>query len=359
MGKRSQCENVTWHLVLYSVAGIFGILNYVFLQETMQLVDNNCMLKPRELAFRMVELPNNTAEEIAYSKDPSSKHKVDINIVTDGTDSASNDNETNKNKRQVTETVDHPEVVDEENVTMLTGNETHRLMLDTSRTLFARDNDCQFVEYMPIMSTVFAAVWITFFTMCPGGGHSRSGLQRPWRIVAPALIFSLVLVGLTGHSFIQTNSGIQDFCAAFYNVTNTTTCSGANSYLERGVSAPWGLGGRAGAVRAASAGVWASWACGAALLLARCLTARDFVVKRTAKITPYLKKTKRRKSSPNSPIVKDNVSIRSEPTATTELVTASIEPGQETAVNTPEVTPVKRPIREDVIEMTHSPQLTK
>ncbi|XP_014372227.2 uncharacterized protein LOC106721705 [Papilio machaon] len=356
-----------WHLVLYSVAGIFGILNFVFLQETMQLVDNNCVLRPREFAFRMVELPNNTAEDVTYNfKDPSSKHKVDI--VTDGSYSASNDSETNKNKRQVLETVDHSDVVVEENITMLTGNETHRLMLDTSRTLFARDNDCQFVEYMPILSTIFAAVWITFFTMCPGGGHSRSGLQRPWRIVAPALIFSLVLVGLTGHSFIQTNSGIQDFCAAFYNFTNTTTCSGANAYLEHGVSSPWGLGGRAGAVRAASAGVWASWACGAALLLARCLTARDFVVKRTAvylardpqqKITPYLKKTKRRKSSPNSPIVKDNVSIRSEPTATTELVTASIEPGQETAINTPEVTPVKRPLREDVIEMTSSLQLTK
>ncbi|XP_013139222.1 PREDICTED: uncharacterized protein LOC106103856 [Papilio polytes] len=355
-----------WHLVLYSVAGIFGILNYVFLQETMQLVDNNCVLRPRELAFRMVELPNNTAEDAYNFKDQSSKHKVDANIVTDGSDSTSND-ETNKNKRQAMDIVDHPEV-EEENVTMLTGNETHRLMLDTSRTLFARDNDCQFVEYMPIMSTVFAAVWITFFTMCPGGGHSRSGLQRPWRIVAPALIFSLVLVGLTGHSFIQTNSGIQDFCVAFFNVTNTTTCSGANGYVERGVHAEWGLGGRAGATRAASAGVWASWACGAALLLARCLSARDFVVKRTAvylaedpqqKITPYLKKTKRRKSSPNSPIVKDNVSIRSEPTATTELVTASIDPGQETTVNTPEVTPVKRPLRADIIEMTNSPQLTK
>ncbi|CAH2250887.1 jg10243 [Pararge aegeria aegeria] len=45
-----------WHLILYALAGIFGILNYVFLQNTMQLVDNNCVLFPRELAFRSIEL---------------------------------------------------------------------------------------------------------------------------------------------------------------------------------------------------------------------------------------------------------------------------------------------------------------
>ncbi|XP_068619074.1 uncharacterized protein [Battus philenor] len=371
-----------WHLILYSVAGIFGILNYVFLQKTMQLVDDNCVLTPRELAFRTFELPNNTVE-IDYhkinatyynSREPPISHKPIANGIEIGNkmnDSVQADNRANEiieSKRQVADNDNRPYVMDEENVTVLSGNETHRLVLDTSRTLFARDTTCQFVEYTSIMSTVFAIVWITFFTMCPGGGHSRSGLQRPWRIVAPALVFSLILVGITGHSFVKTNGGIQDFCAAFYNVTNTTTCSGANAYLEHGVSALWGFGGRVAAARAASAGLWASWACGATLLLARCLTAQDFVVRRTKVciardpqmiVTPYLKKTgKRRKSSPHSPIVRDNVSIRSEPTATTELVTASIEPGQETALNTPEITPVKKALKE-VIEMTNAPQLTK
>ncbi|CAH2045667.1 unnamed protein product, partial [Iphiclides podalirius] len=367
-----------WHLVLYSVAGVFGILNYVFLHNTMQLIDGNCVLTPRELAFRAFELPNNTADKINATfdslKEPPGGAQRDDKPVEVATEpnaviAANETNDSNNTKRQTNVVSNHQYVlVEEDNATMLTGNETHRLMLDTSRSLFARDNDCQFAEYMPVMSTIFAAVWITFFTMCPGGGHSRSGLQRPWRILVPALLFSLILVGLTGHSFIQTNGGIQDFCAAFFNITNTTTCSSANAYVERGAGAAWGLGGRAAATRAASAGVWASWACAAALLLARCLTARDFVVRRTAvrlvrdpnqKVTPYLRKTsKRRKSTRTSLTARDNVSLRSEPTATTELVTASIEPGQETAVNTPDVTPVKKAQREVAIEMTNSPQST-
>lgn len=52
-------------------------------------------------------------------------------------------------------------------------------------------------------------------------------------------------------------------------------------FLERSLNASWGFGARAAAARAASAGVWASWACAAALFLARCLVAPDFAVKRT------------------------------------------------------------------------------
>ncbi|CAK1583472.1 unnamed protein product [Parnassius mnemosyne] len=372
-----------WHLILFSAAGIFGILNYVFLQNTMQLVEYNCVLMPRKLEFRTFELPNNTADVdnnkinstyFSFKGISSNTEKTEAYVteaVTEQNDSAHDDNKTNtvsKNKREAIENDVHRDIiVEEENVMMLTGlgNETHRLVLDTSRTLFARDMDCQFTEYMPIMSTVFAALWITFFTMCPGGGHSRTGLQQPWRIVIPALLFSLILVGVTGHNFTQTNRGIQDFCAAFFNITNTTTCSAANAHLENGLSTWWGLGGRAAATRAACAAAWGSWACGAALLLARCLTARDFVVRRTAvtiardphqKVTPYLKKTKRRKTSLNSPVARDTVSIKSEPTATTELVTASIEQGQETALNTPEVTPVRRSKKEVAIEMNDSPQ---
>lgn len=59
-----------------------------------------------------------------------------------------------------------------------------------------------------------------------------------------------------------------------------------NPYLERSWNVTWSFGGRAAATRAASAGVWASWACAATLFLARCLTAPDFQVKKT---TAYLK----------------------------------------------------------------------
>ncbi|CAH2208116.1 jg19128, partial [Pararge aegeria aegeria] len=63
-------------------------------------------------------------------------------------------------------------------------------------------------------------------------------------------------------------------------------CSSVGPYLERSWNASWSFGGRAAAARAASAGVWASWACAATLFLARCLTAPDFEVKRTG---AYLK----------------------------------------------------------------------
>lgn len=45
-----------WHLIIYAFAAGFGIINYVLLQSTMQLVDNNCILFPRRLSFKMVDV---------------------------------------------------------------------------------------------------------------------------------------------------------------------------------------------------------------------------------------------------------------------------------------------------------------
>ncbi|XP_038206555.1 uncharacterized protein LOC119828469 [Zerene cesonia] len=355
-----------WHLILYALAAVFGILNYVFLQNAMELVDNNCVLFPRQLAFRMIDTPtfvdNKSSLLNESNKIANNSAQFDIlinNITEEHTENVKRDvallNETESNKTGTNST----SINIDDNI--LSADESQRIVLDTSRTLFGHDSDCQYSEYIPVVSVIFAAAWATLFTMCPGGGHSRSGLQQPWRILAPALIFAIVMVGLTGHSFARTNMGIQDFCAAFYNVTNATTCSSVDQYLLRSVNATWSWGGRAAATRAASAGAWASWASAAALFLARCLAAPDFRVRRTGvylkdpnnKLTPYLKKTKRVVS--NSPSkLRDNVSIQSEPTVTTELVTASIEQGQDTAPASLQVTPVKTAFKES-IEMTTSP----
>ncbi|XP_050354194.1 uncharacterized protein LOC126775989 [Nymphalis io] len=360
-----------WHLILYALAAIFGILNYVFLRNTMQLVDNNCVLYPRELAFRFIDLPDVPE---TYSS---------VNLTSVINDTSFTKIEDNPNAQNLPVQVENvTKIVEEKNVTLnnkvqndtesskiendvniLTVNETHRLVLDTSRTLFGWDNDCQFAEYMPIMSMIFAAAWATFFTMCPGGGYSRSGLQQPWRILTPALLFALIMVGLTGHSFTSTNRGLYAFCSAFYNITNATTCSSVNPYLSLAWGASWPFGARAAAARAAGAGVWASWACAAALFLARCLTAPDFQIRRTGaylndpqqKITPYLKKSTRRRLSKTSPNKRDNASIRSEPTATTELVTASVEQGQDTVPPSPQITPIKPMNGREDIEMTITP----
>ncbi|XP_026489667.1 uncharacterized protein LOC113396096 [Vanessa tameamea] len=363
-----------WHLILYALAAIFGILNYVFLRNTMQLVDNNCVLYPRELAFRFIDLPdvpetyssvNSTSiiNDLNYTKNEEIRNAQNLPVQVENVTKIQSVEEKNVTNMNNTVRNDTESVTIENDVNILTVNETHRLVLDTSRTLFGWDNDCQYAEYMPIMSMIFAAAWATFFTMCPGGGYSRSGLQQPWRILAPALLFALIMVGLTGHSFTSTNRGLYAFCSAFYNITNATTCSSVNPYLPLARNTSWAFGARAAAARAASAGVWASWACAAALFLARCLTAPDFQIRRTGaylndpqqKITPYLKKSKRRRVSKASPNKRDNASIRSEPTATTELVTASVEQGQDTVPPSPQVTPMKPMNGREDIEMTITP----
>ncbi|XP_021196104.3 uncharacterized protein LOC110380437 [Helicoverpa armigera] len=352
-----------WHLILYVCAAVFGITNYVFLQNTMQLVDGNCVLYPRQLEFRVVELP-----EAADPQNYNEYHDLTKNTTDDaqGNGPVQNDDsgkvkrETPDNDTAVTETL----AVDNE---IFTENKTHRLVLDVSRTLFETNNDCDFAEYTPLMSMIFAAVWITMFTMCPRGGRARAGLPQPWRILAPALLFALVMVGVTGHSFTLTNGGLHAFCAAFFDVSNSTTCSSADPFLELGWNATWGFSSRAAATRAASAGVLASWACAAALLLARCLAAPDFVLRRTdvyltkdpqQKVIPHLLKSQKyhQRSNQSSPSKRDNASMRSEPTVTTELVTASVEQGQDSVPTSLIVTPVKTPRDTEDIEMTYTSQ---
>ncbi|KAG6460494.1 uncharacterized protein LOC115450208 [Manduca sexta] len=355
-----------WHLLLFAFAAVFGIANYVFLQNAMELVDNNCILFPRELEFRMVDL-----SEFQFQMNELNETTLNGGNITETAqagDAVPNSSENAKitAKRDTNNGVVH--TLEASTVYInTTGNKTHHLMLDTSRTLFEENTACQFAEYMPILSTIFAAVWMTLFTMCPGGGHARTGLPQPWRILAPALLFSLVMVGLTGHSFTTTNRGLHAFCEAFFELTNTTTCSSVNSYLERGWNVSWGIGGRIAATRAASAAVWASWACAAALFLARCLAAPDFQVKRIGvyvtqdpqrKITPYLKKSprNRKRSNNSSPTKRDNLSVKSEPTITTELVTVSVEHGQDSVPTSLMATPVKSQRNSDLIEMTYNPQ---
>lgn len=360
--KSSRQLNVwkAWHIILYVCAAVFGITNYVFLQNTMQLVDNNCVLFPRKLEFHTVELKAQNISETHDFKNVTDDAQANTTVLNaDGSEKVKRETDGNE-----TTTTELPTL---EGETFLTENKTHRLALDTTRTLFESNGDCQFAEYMPLMSMIFASVWITMFTMCPRGGRARTGLQQPWRILTPALLFALVMVGVTGHSFALTNQGMHAFCAAFYEVTNTTTCSSVDPFLELGWNSTWGFGARVAATRGTCAGVLASWACAAALLLARCLTAPDFVLRRTdvylakdpqQKVIPHLLKTQKyhQRSNQSSPSKRDNVSVRSEPTVTTELVTASVEQGQDTAPTSLTVTPVRSPRTTEEIEMTYTSQ---
>lgn len=108
------------HLILYAFAAIFGIVNFVFLQNTMQLVDDNCVLFPRKLEFHWVDLPP-----------PEDNHQLDNahDRVKNMTDPAQDPNETNatnqtakKVKRETNDDEDNePKIQHDENGTAITG----------------------------------------------------------------------------------------------------------------------------------------------------------------------------------------------------------------------------------------------
>ncbi|XP_073950608.1 uncharacterized protein [Choristoneura fumiferana] len=337
-----------WHIIIFAFAAVFGMLNYIFLQSTMYMVEDRCVLVAPTIEFTNVTVfvHSEDGDESSGTVVPVVKNETDVTETSDAqattvavpSDSSTMAGKTKKEADNSSSSAYDPGYESD------SGHQEVREALDVARTFFGSSQDCEFAEYMPILATVFALVWTTLFVMCPGGGRSRTGLMQPWRILAPALIFALVLVGLTGNSFTRTNRGLREFCAAFYNYTNSTTCSSVNVYLERSWNATWKFGSRAEATRAASAGLWVCWAGAATLLIVRCLAAPDFQLMRTGvyltkdpeqKVTPYLRKSRRRRAAASvSP--SPNKSVRSEPTATTELVTASVESVPSSRTITPE-----------------------
>ncbi|GBP63701.1 hypothetical protein EVAR_87678_1 [Eumeta japonica] len=548
------------HITIYALVALLGIVNYSFLEGTLQFYDGNCILYPRQLEFYDVDIPcinethssrsantthtngtarntgevgpekndtaaiidesnqgknrtarntgevgperNDTAQIIGESnqeKNENAQNPGEVDPERDGTTPSSKSTGVNESTASIESTLRNnvPDKEQKQQAVLenCVGNETSwsRPALDVGRTLFGEVNDCDWALYTPMASTIFAAVWVTMFTMCPGGGRVRAGhasnsqslhafalqwislkcvaagayqlstfvvetdavyklrthmrtsrtkvvvlscsrssalacdnyrvtalkrrLQQPWRILAPALVFSVVLAIVTGHSFSRTSGGLHAFCAGFVNMTNTTTCSPVTSYTEAAWNASLGVGGRAAVVRAASAGVWAGWACAAALLLARCVAAPDFVVRRTGVLlkdpqqvlpkecdnflrifnvvslsfvrrnrdlmesangvgtvtefdlteTKLLRITSRLKKSPKkhhvqfavrSGSLRDNTSVRSEPTLTSELVTASVEHHEDSTPSSIFNTPVRRTHeRESMLEMTSLPHI--
>lgn len=117
-----------WHLILYTLAALFGAANYILLQNTMQLVNDNCVLYPRELEFHVIARPNFTDEvetNINYTMigDGSSLENESIQS-TDG-ESA----QKNVTKREIpdSETIEGIETtMDAVNVTVITG-ECHKV----------------------------------------------------------------------------------------------------------------------------------------------------------------------------------------------------------------------------------------
>lgn len=76
------------------------------------------------------------------------------------------------------------------------------------------------------------------------------------------------------------------------------------------------------------------------------------------KVIPHLLKSQKyhQRSNQSTPSKRDNASMRSEPTITTELVTASVEQEQDSVPSSLMVTPVKTPRNSEDIEMTYTSQ---
>lgn len=104
------------HLILYVFAAVFGIANYVFLQQAMELVNHNCLLFPRELEFHTVELIE--ASEMQYGV-----LEVNRNVTDDAqadVERNGNEQESVKEKREANDnvTLDYNETATDGNVSL-------------------------------------------------------------------------------------------------------------------------------------------------------------------------------------------------------------------------------------------------
>lgn len=91
-------------LILYIFAAAFGVTNYVFFQNTKELVGGNCPLYPRILEFHTIEVP-----ETPETQNINEIHEFTKNVTDDAQDSATvpntDDNEKVKREANDTETV--------------------------------------------------------------------------------------------------------------------------------------------------------------------------------------------------------------------------------------------------------------
>lgn len=168
---------------------------------------------------------------------------------------------------------------------------------DTSQ--FGREVYCSYCQYVPVCSVLFAAMWLTFFTMCGRGGRSDHGLPQPWRIVYPAMIFNFLLFFFSLIAIIWFKDGHYQFCKFFKENNNKTSCQELREYSlfdTRGeeIDLYFFL---------AEAGTWGvtfGWLIGAVLLVTRCCFLADFTVMKITVISATPVEEEAPKASPES-----------------------------------------------------------
>ncbi|XP_037876297.1 uncharacterized protein LOC110385013 isoform X2 [Bombyx mori] len=99
------------------------------------------------------------------------------------------------------------------------------LPVDFVSTQWVEKSACHLPTYVPLVSGIFGLVWTTMFLMCSTGSRTLTGLQRPWRVLLPVILFSLSMGGLCTYTSIVTHSGLKELCVKLGEITGSPTCT--------------------------------------------------------------------------------------------------------------------------------------
>lgn len=204
--KESESESLkVWkgcHITIYLLAVIFAITCFSCFDVLNDSLEGHCALFPTEIVFD-TQRPTNETRAAHYGELSDDKNVTSPTLaVANGNDSSiSNDND---------------------NSTIDVGP---NIRVDIFQSQWSAVTDCETPFYIPVVSTIFGLIWCCFFTMCPASGSGVLGLKKPWRILLPATIFSMIFSCVCLHYALHLQKGIGAFCENFSPATNTTECS--------------------------------------------------------------------------------------------------------------------------------------
>lgn len=175
------------HIVIYLLAGISGLAAYIVFSDLRQQFGDNCLLFPY-IQFKIVDA-NSSLSGLDIEPEPGS-------------------------------------------------NATTKTVVDKSKTVWGSDELCNYLQYVPVMSTITGLIFVILFYMCPRGGSrlSQSGIKQPWHIVVPSIVLSTIFSIIIFHTCIYTKQGLDAFCTEFNKVNNKTSivCNKTvNEYVYR------------------------------------------------------------------------------------------------------------------------------
>ncbi|XP_013135526.1 PREDICTED: uncharacterized protein LOC106101004 [Papilio polytes] len=99
------------------------------------------------------------------------------------------------------------------------------LPVDFLSTQWIDKSACYLPTYVPLVSGIFGLVWTTMFLMCSASSRTLTGLQRPWRVLPPVFVFSLLMGSLCVYASAVTHMGLDELCLKLGEITGSTTCT--------------------------------------------------------------------------------------------------------------------------------------